>query len=159
MFWKGWQFEEETAGRILYKIADDSHVFQFNSEAEGESYADENVVDIDTELAIERNSLISCIRNPSRLSSFNEEMSRKSIADLQVAEEFKAAKFTNMDMNKRKVLVQSIVTALRSRLECEPNSVLYAFGSYSPCDIMTYDIKKTNAQHSIYFFRLFRRCC
>ena len=89
-------------------------------EAEGESYADENVVDIETESAIERNSLISCIRNPSRLSSFNEEMSRKSIADLQVAEEFKAAKFTNMDMNKRKVLVQSIVTALRSPLSANP---------------------------------------
>ena len=65
------------------------------------------MLSIDTELTIERNSLISYIRNPSRLPSLNEEMSRKSIADLQVAEEFKAARFTNMDTNKRKVLVQA----------------------------------------------------
>ncbi|CAJ0604373.1 unnamed protein product, partial [Cylicocyclus nassatus] len=152
-FWNGWQNEESAACQILYKIADDLHVFEFNIESAGGSSAgDKSANDINKQLTLERNNLIRYIKDPSSLQNFNEETSRKSIAELQVAEDFGIAKFTNMDLNKRKVLVKSIATALRSRLEYEPHSVLYAAGGFSPSSIINYNAAEKGTRSTLSTF-------
>ncbi|VDK53979.1 unnamed protein product, partial [Cylicostephanus goldi] len=124
-FWDGWQYSGEATERIRYRLGDEALALEFNMEAEVQrgreqqrerDLEEQRIAEITRMLRDERASLIQYLSNPTEAEDFDEDDSRRSIGDLQVAEEFKAAQFTNMDLEKRNKLVDDVAEALRSRL-------------------------------------------
>ncbi|VDK59112.1 unnamed protein product, partial [Cylicostephanus goldi] len=154
-FWNGWQYEGYLVQEIQYKIRHDTLESMFNREAGGFEIDEEQALldNIAGELNAERDNLIHWLRNPQNFPAFNEEVTRRSISELKISEDFRRASFTNMDHAKRTLLVTNVGGALRSRLEYERNSVLYAISGFSPKSLRNYnaDEKSTRDVVSSFF--------